>query len=140
MKPMTANEQLRHNWRRNWLGSLQEFADDEAQRRLWLNPTNTNPHFSFVEYFCCYFDDLGLSDGGYDWAVTEGLVSPDEVEAVANFHQIADAYEGPTDDFDHEAILADPKWGEVVVAAKQAQAALVRLINDPHERRLLVEP
>lgn len=137
---MADNEELRRNWRTDWLSSIQEFADEESQRRLWLDPTNTNPHFSFVEYFCCYFDDLGLSDGGYDWAVKENLVSPDEVAAVAHFHQIADTYNSPTDDYDHEAILADPKWAEVVEAAKGAQAALFSLIEDPHERRLLMEP
>ena len=138
--PMSDNQELRRNWRTKWLGSIQEFADDESQRRLWLDPTNTNPHFSYAEYSCCYFDDLNLSDGGYEWALTEGLVSEEEVAAVADFHKIADAYESPTDDYDHEAILADPNWAETVAAAKRAQAALLSLIGDPHERRLLMEP
>ena len=137
---MTNNEEQRRNWRTNWLSSIQEFADEEMQRRSWLDPTNTNPHFSFVECFCCYFDSFGLSDGGYEWAVKEKLVSRDEVTAVAEFHQIADAYESPTDDFDHDAILGDPKWSEVVDAAKHAQAALLDLIEDAGERRFLVEP
>jgi hypothetical protein len=137
---MSDNFELRRNWRTNWLSSIQEFADDDIQRRLWLDATNTNPHFSFVEYFCCYFDDLGLSDSGYEWAVREGLLSESEVRAVARFHKIADAYDCPTDDYDHQAILEDPKWTEVVAAAKEAQAQLFRLIDDPHERRLLMEP
>lgn len=65
MQPyMTDREELRRNWRTNWLSSIQEFADEDTQRRLWLDPTNGNPHYSFGEYVCCYFDDLGLSDMG----------------------------------------------------------------------------
>lgn len=137
---MTDNRELRRNWRTNWLNSIQEFADDALQRRLWLDRTNTNPHFSFVEYMCCYFDGLRLSDGGYEWALSQNLISRDEVAAVAQFHQTADNYESPTNDYDHEAILADPRWSEVVQAAKRSQAVLVGLIQDPRERQLLLEP
>ncbi len=137
---MNNDQETRRNWRRDWLCCIQEFADDEAQRRLWLDRENTNLHFSFVEYFCCYFDDLRLSDDGYDWAISEGLLSADEVAAVAEFHAAADAYDSPTDDYDHEAILADAKWAKVVEAAKRAQAALSHLIEDSQERRLLMEP
>ena len=38
-----------------------------------------------------------------------------------------------------EAILADPKWSEVVAAAKQAQTRLLALISDPSERQSLSE-
>ena len=132
--------QWRTTWRTNWLASIQEFADDKSQRRLWLDPTNTNPHFSFVEYMCSYFDDLNLSESGYQSALEQGLITPDEVAAVSDFHATARAYESPTDDYDHRAILADPKWAGVVASAKQAQAALLGIITDPRERRLLSEP
>jgi hypothetical protein len=136
---MSDDSELRRNWRSRWLGSIQEFADDEVQQRTWLDTTNTNPHFSFVEYFCCYFDDLGLSDGGYRWALNKGLVSENEAKAVSDFHRAADSYDRPTDDYDHKAILADPKWGEVVAGARHAQAALLPLLDDPQDRRFLVE-
>jgi hypothetical protein len=137
---MNDDLEWRRNWRTNWLSSIQEFADEETQRRLWLDTANTNPHFSFVEYLCCYFDDLRLSDSGYQWAIKQRFVSEQEAVAVAAFHKIADAYNSPTDDYDHQAILADPKWKDVVAAAKQAQAELLRLLRDTHERRLLMEP
>ena len=136
---MSENQELRRNWRTNWLSSIQEFADAETQSRLWLDPTNTNPHYSVGEYLCCYFDDLGLSDGGYEWALNEGLVSADEVAAVADFHTVADDYD-PADIWDHQSILADAGWAAVVAAAKQAQTALLGLIDDAHERRRLLEP
>jgi hypothetical protein len=135
---MDDNQELRRNWRVNWLGSIQEFADEETQRRTWLNTNNTNPHYSFVECYCCYF---GLSGGGYQWALEQGLLSANEVDAVAEFHAIADAYEAPNrDDYDHDGILADPKWAGVVAAARRAQATLLTLIDDPSERVLLTEP
>lgn len=137
---MSVDHELRRSWRTKWLSLIQEFADYETQRRLWLDPNNTNPHYAFVEYFCCYFDDLGLSDRGYDRAIKEGLVSRDEVEAVDHFHQIAGTYKSPTDDDDHETILADPNWAALVEAARRAQAALRCLIQNPQERRLLAEP
>jgi len=136
---MSENQDLRRNWRASWLGSIQEFADEETQRRSWLNPNNSNPHFSFVEYLCCYFDDLALSEG-YETALADGLVSAEEVAAVAEFHTIADTYNSPKGDYDQEAILADPKWAEVVAAAKHAQAGLLALIDDPKECSDLTEP
>jgi hypothetical protein len=135
---MSSNHEQRRFWWANWLGSIQDFADVNTQRRMWLDIPNTNTHFSFVEYICCYFDDLGLSDGGYQAALTENLVSVDEVAAVADFHRIACDYKNPTDDHDHEAILADPNWAEVVAAARRAQSALYGLIDDAHERSLLM--
>jgi hypothetical protein len=137
---MKANQELRRNWRKNWLSCIQEFADDEMQHRMWLDPSNTNPHFSFVECFCAYFDDLDLSNDGYTTALNEGLVNGDEVAAVSGFHQNADKYESPTDNYDHRAILADPLWTEVVAAAQRAQTLLVDLIDDPHERSILMKP
>jgi hypothetical protein len=137
---MNDDLEWRRNWRANWLSSIQEFADDETQRLLWLDTANTNPHFSFVEYLSCYFDGLCLSDYGYEWAIKQSFVSEQEAEAVAAFHEIADAYRSPTDDYDHQAILADPKWQDVVATAKQAQAKLLSLLKDTHERGLLMEP
>jgi hypothetical protein len=34
------------------LSSIQEFANDETQRRLWTDTTSTDPRFSFIEYLC----------------------------------------------------------------------------------------
>lgn len=136
---MSNDHDLRQGWRISWLSSIQEFADDEAQRRLWLDRNNTNPHFSFVEYMCSYFDDLDLSDGGYERALSEGLVSKEEAGAVSEFHRLAHVYDSPTDDYDHETILADEKWADLVEAAKRAKASLLCLIHDPQERQVLTE-
>ncbi|ASR51299.1 hypothetical protein [Blastomonas fulva] len=143
---MSENQELRQNWRRNWLCSIQEFSDLKTQRRLWLDPNASNPHYTFVEYMCCYFDGLAVFDDPsalgehYTVAREQGLVNADEAAAIEPFHAILAAYDAPgKDDYDHQAILADPKWMEVVAAAKSAQAALLPLICDAEERRELME-
>jgi len=129
MLPMTRPDtEARAGWRENWLSSIQEFADEQAQRESWLNPQNANPHYSFVELMCTYFDGLGFSDEGYSRFEAEGLVSADEWAAVAQFHEVADAYVSPTNDYDHASILGDPKWGLVVQSARTAQTNLLSLL------------
>ena len=136
----TYDSELQGNWRTRWLSSIEEFANLDDQKRLWLDPVGTNPHYSFREYFNCYFDDLDLNEG-YDSAMREGFVSTEEATAVAEFHELADKYQEPRGDvYDHAAILNDPNWIEVVEAAKRAQVALSKIIDDPFERRLLLEP
>ena len=138
-----AAPEFRTAWRKNWLGSLEEMADLEMQRSTWLNPANGNPHCSFVEYVECYFDGLLLqeNEGGYPARVTEGLLTAEEARAVEGFHQILTDYEAPNDDdYDHQAILADERWLEVVAAAQSARLALSEIITDPAERYVLFEP
>ncbi len=60
---------------------------------------------------------------------------------MAEFHALAEAYESPAgDDWDSEAVLADPRWQEVVRQAQRAQARLLPLLSDPAERKALTEP
>jgi hypothetical protein len=135
---MNQKSAYRKAWRKAWLGSIQEIADLDKQQRMWLDVTNTNPHYSPIEYLACYFDDLGLSNRKYIWAVGEGLLTHSESEAVAEFHSCLDAFTHP-DLYDHAAVLDDPEWLEVVSAARSAQSALLNLIDDPAERRTLTE-
>ncbi len=72
-------ERLR--WRLQWLACLlQDFADLDLQGlRMWLDPSNTNPHWSYVEFMRKYFDDT-LHSSDYSWALREGRVTPAEVD------------------------------------------------------------
>ena len=128
----------RTGWRLSWLGSIQEFADEEVQRESWLNLHNSNPHHSFVELMCTYFDGLGFSDEGYSRFQAERLLTADERAAVTPFHDLADAYAPPTDDYDHAAILDDPHWARVVESARMAQTALLPLLSEEAEREALM--
>ncbi len=125
-----------------WLSSIQAYGDSETQKTRWLKPNERNPHFSFVECMCSYFDDAYLGeDGAYEKQLGAEKVSAEEVSAVAEFHSIAASYESPSgDDYDTRAILQDPNWQEVVDAAQRAQKQLLALLTDSSERDALTRP
>jgi hypothetical protein len=115
------------SWRLLWLSSIQEVASYELQRATWLNPNHGNPHWSFVEIVESYFEQFDLRHG-YGYALEHGIVSQPEVAAVSAFHAALSEYDAPGDnDYDHEAILADPKWRAVVEEAIKAEKALLEL-------------
>jgi hypothetical protein len=139
---MTDEEDQRHNWRLMWLSSIQAFSDSETQRTRWLDPAERNPHFSFVECMCSYFDDARLSeDDAYQKRLATGILGEEEVAAVAEFHAIAKQYKSPSDDdWDSKAVLEDVKWQAVVDAAQRAQGKLLQLLTDKAEREVLTQP
>ena len=139
---MTAEDDQQRRWRLMWLSSLQAFSDSETQGNRWLDPAERNPHFSFVECMCSYFDDADLSEEkAYQNRLAKGHVSADEVAAVADFHSLAERYESPTgEDWDADSILRDANWQKVVDAARQAQQRLLALLTDSAERAALTQP
>ena len=123
------DSELRTNVRRHWIECLHEFASPEIQR-FWVTG-HAQIVVSFIECMCGYFDDLNLG-AGLDAAMQEGWLSSDEVETVAEFHRLADAYEPPPGgDAD---VLRDPRWAEVVRAAQKAWLGLREVISDTAER------
>lgn len=139
-QPDEAN--LRVSWRLRWLSSIHHFADREIQQTRWLDPAETNPHFSYVECMCVYFDDVMLgNDNAYADLVQRGWLSDQEVGSVREFHQAASKHESPSgDDWDAAAILADPKWQSVVALAERAQQKLSPLLTNQTERDALLRP
>ncbi len=139
---ITTEEDRKRFWRMQWLSSIQAFGDSKTQRSRWLDPDERNPHYSYVECMCCYFDDayLGATDA-YERRREQGQISAAEIEAVADFHRLAIAYNPPkNDDYDLAAILNDPAWGEVVAAAQAAQRALLSLLDNEIEVDALTRP
>jgi hypothetical protein len=135
-------EEQRHFWRLRWLSSLQGFTDEIVQARKWTDPSEGNPHFSFVECMCCYFDDADLADKeSYERRIERGYITLAEADAVAEFHSSADQYQAPGgDDYNDEAILSDPAWGNVVEAAQRAQERLLLILTVPAEVAALTKP
>jgi hypothetical protein len=134
---MTDRTDLRLVWRRNWLICLGQFADKNLQQRTWLDPKNRNPHWSYIEFMCSYFDDT-LRSHSYDWAIAEGLVTKQEAAAVAPLHELLVRHEAPGgDDYDNDRILNDPAWHEIVEAANRSIRDLTPLLEDPHEKTAL---
>jgi hypothetical protein len=129
----------RSRWRLRWLAAIREVADIGLQRSTWLNAGDPNQHFTFVEFACGYFDDLGLRHG-YGEALALRFLSAEEAAAVASLHAVFDAYASPAgDDSDHEAILADPHWLAVVIEAEVARSRLAAILQTPAEASALTD-
>lgn len=118
----------RQNWRSNWLQLIAYISNAELQRECWLDPqAYPSPYWSFAEFMCMYFDDLGL-EAGYGEGIRTGLVTEPEEAAVADLHRKLSSYRAPSgNDYDQRAVLADPKWAEITRVALHACAALGRL-------------
>ena len=119
----------KETWRQNWLSSINELTSLDIQTRMWLAPENQNPHWTFIEFMCCYFDDL-LVDKGYDVELASGLISYEEFEIIKEWHETIAKYESPNkNDYDNSAILNDPKWQDILRLGKIAKARLSKIID-----------
>jgi len=145
-EPPTASEQpdeqQKLDWRLRWLTAIQAFADVHTQQTRWLDPSEENPHFSFIECMCVYFDDvLWGEDDPYGRRVEAGILTDIEAAAVVEFHALADQYKSPTgDDWDVHAILNDPAWQQVVVTAQHAQCRLLAVLTNVAEIDAATQP
>lgn len=125
-------------WRKTWLNCLNELTSLKLQKELWLDLTNTNPHNSFVEVMCCYFDDLGI-DCNYKLSLSKKWISKNELEIISSWHRLLDKYDSPAnDDYDVKAILNDTKWQTIVEEGRKAKIELSKLLNQ-EERQILTE-
>lgn len=123
-------------WRENWLGCINELTSIELQKKTWLDINQTNPHWSFVEFMCCYFDDLYI-DENYKNPLEKGWLTQQEFEIIANWHSALDKYKPlNNDDYDHIGILNDPKWLEIVKVGLLAKRELMVVLNEK-ERNIL---
>jgi hypothetical protein len=104
------------------------------QRRTWLDLTNTNPHWSYVEFTCSYPDENQLASArAGDWLPER------EFELLHSLGDTIDSYSAPGgDNYNHEAILSDPAWHTLVEAAERTRQQLLAVIVDIDERRSLL--
>ena len=129
--------ELKKIWRKNWLSSIQYIASIKDQNQYWIDPEQSNPHWSFVEIMCEYFDDLNL-DKGLENYVEKGFVSENEYKLVIKLHNQLDKYEPPNkDEYDHIAILKDPTWISICNEAKRTCKKLLSVLSDQEERKLM---
>jgi hypothetical protein len=111
--------------RTEWLSHLSDLADIELQRRTWLDPNNRNPHWSYIEFVCSYPGTRQLYD-----AQAKGWLAPHEAHVLLDFRRILVAHKSPTrNDYDNEAVLNDPAWQSVVLAAQKAIQDLAKLTH-----------
>jgi hypothetical protein len=119
-----------------WFSHLWDLGDIALQRRKWLDPDNTNPHWSYIEFACSYPDYDQL-----EFARKKGWLTAEELQILDKFRSILASHAAPNgDDYDNAAVLDDPGWHAVVAAARDATERLLRLVTHPAERKTLVEP
>jgi hypothetical protein len=119
-------------WRKRWLSMISYFALYEIQTKMWLDTNNPNPHWTFAELMCSYFEDLGFSDdaSSLDELLQEGYISENELSAAELFHKSAFLYKPPNNDhYDHKRILTDAKWIAIVNEAKNVKNKLRQLLS-----------
>ena len=143
MSGVSADAVRRRNIRVGLFGSVGELADIHHQRATWLDPEMQNPHYSFVEFFECFYDVAGGSydatspdaeDAPFAYLVSGGDISCAERDALWPLHEALRGYCEPSDAYDHEAILDDPTWHDVCRVASEVRSNLLALIVDPAER------
>ena len=123
------NEEQKQLWRNRWLSCINELTSLDLQRKSWLDKSNTNPHWTFVEFMCSYFDDLGF-ENKYDNEIADGWISEREFESIRIWLELLDKYDSPTnDDYDVEAILADKEWQMIVEIGEKSKIELSKLLS-----------
>jgi hypothetical protein len=116
-----------------WFSSIYDLSDTNLQHRTWLDPTNRNPHWSYVEFVCSYPDDDQLLH-----AHQRGWLAADEFAIMRDLRRTLIAYAPPGNDhYDHVAILDDPGWHAVIEAAGQAKRKLLSQMISERERSAL---
>ncbi len=125
-------------WRERWLCCINELTSLDLQKNSWLDRTHTNPHWSFVEFMCSYFDDLGIDDN-YKYPIDSGWLTDQELEIIKEWHEAMDKYSSPkNDNYDHEAILTDPRWLDIVKCGQLMKSKLASKLNET-EKKILIE-
>ncbi len=125
-------------WRNRWLSCINELTSFELQKECWLDETNSNPHWSFVEFMCSYFDDLGI-DNNYENQLKKEWVSEKELETIIKWHELLDKYNSPkNDDYNHTSIIEDETWKIITQEGQKAVGELLNGLNK-NEIQILTE-
>ena len=123
-------------WRNRWLSSINELTSYELQKKSWLDKTNTNPHWSFVEFMCSYFDDLAI-DNDYETPIRAEWISKNEYEVIKIWHKKLNSYKSPkNNDYDVEAILNDKLWQAIVTEGQITKNLLSQIIDKDEVKTL----
>ena len=135
---MNENQNQKKLWRDRWLSCINELTSFELQRKSWVNKSSTNPHWSFVEFMCSYFDDLGI-DNDYEYQLKQDWISETEHNTIQYWHKLLGKYNSPTNnDYDVEAILTDEKWLSIVEEGIKVKNELSKIVSK-EENEILFE-
>lgn len=133
---MNEKKTQRELWRNRWLSSINELTSLELQQASWNDRKNKNPHWSFVEFMCSYFDDLVLDDN-YETELKDGWITKSEHEIIRPWHLLLDKYNSPkNDDHNIEAILNDKKWLTILKEGQKTKTELSKVLNEAESKIL----
>jgi hypothetical protein len=113
-------------WRQRWLSSINELTSLDLQVDTWYDMANTNPHWSYVEFWSCYFYDV-LCDFDYQYYIDKNWVTRDEYELIKEWHNDLAGYKTPNN-YDHLTILNDIKWIDILKKGMDAKKKLKELL------------
>ncbi|HKS89540.1 MAG TPA: hypothetical protein VJR70_08890 [Stellaceae bacterium] len=131
---VTANEAVARELRSSWFCQVHDIADIDLQRRTWLDATNLNPHWSYIEFVESYPDGDQLQH-----AVAQGWLTGKEFKVLNNLRCVLTEYSPPSKDYyDNAAVLDDPAWHAVVEEARRARQQLLTTTTNPQERESLL--
>ena len=123
-------------WRERWLVCINELTSLDLQKKSWLDKKHTNPHWSFIEFMCNYFDDLGIDDH-YRYPIEKGWLTNQEFEIIKDWHEVLDKYDSPNNnDYDHSTILNDLKWLDILQIGLKMKSKLASTLNDTEQKTL----
>lgn len=131
---MTKEQSQKELWRNRWLRCINELTSYNLQLKSWLDSSNANPHWSFIEFMCSYFDDLVI-DNDYEYQLKENWISEPEFEIIREWHNLLDKYDSPNnDDHNREGILNDEKWKMIVKLGQEAKIELSRILKNEEKQ------
>lgn len=133
------NIEQNKNIRERWICSLFELANFEYQKRLW-NAEIENEVGDFTECVCKYFDDLDL-DNGYASFVSEGIISENDANIVAEMHsQFRNYTERPKKrNLTAKNVLKDIEWKNFTQLALSTWKRLKAETESNELRNLMLE-
>lgn len=131
---LTTHDPVASQLRRWWFCRVSELSDIGLQRRTWLDTTNRNPHWSYIEFIESYPDHDQLLHG-----LKQGWLTAAEFAILSELSRILHSHTPPGgNDYDNAAVLDDPAWHCVVEAAECARQQLLSVTTDQHEREMLL--
>jgi hypothetical protein len=125
----------KNEWRKNWLNSIYEITSLELQEKTWLDNENTNPHWSFIEFMCFYFDDLSLSKN-YEEELKSGWVKEDEYLILKDWHDKLNNYNSPKNLDINDQVLSDINWLEIISIGTKAKSELYKIVSQEEKNYL----
>ncbi len=124
------------NQRMQWLESIASVADRNINYHLLVYAGPNGIASQFPELTCPSFDDLSTYRR-LDYLISEGCVTPEEVQVVSAFHKMYDAYVARKGVYHYRCVYDDPEWGELHALARQTCVELCQVLSDAAEIEIL---